>query len=194
MSLITEDGTGLINAESYVTVAESLIYHANRGNDTWATITTSQQEQALRRATDYMEEVYRLRWAGFRVNFTQALDWPRYLVPKLDSPGGYTGNVSGWLVSYYLNNTVPDEVKKGCMELAIKAAAGDLSPDLARATTSEKVGEIVVTYQAGNRQYVKYRSVDNLLAPVLKFGPSMSRVLRAGPRSTQGFKRLPIDC
>lgn len=178
MSIITEDGTGLATAESFVTVAEALTYHAARGNDTWATTTTAQQEQALRRATDYMGEVYRLRWAGNRTNTTQALDWPRYFVPRVDAiSNGMTLSSFGWY-AYYSSTAVPDEVKKACMELALRAAAGDLAPDLARQTTSEKVGEIAVTYQAGNRQYVKYRAIDNLLAPVLKFSDSMVRVNR----------------
>jgi hypothetical protein len=51
-----------VNAESYVSVADADTYHANRGNASWAALTTTQKEQALRKATDYMVGAYQSRW------------------------------------------------------------------------------------------------------------------------------------
>lgn len=178
MSLITEDGTARPDSESFASVAESLTYHSDRGNSAWALLTTAVQEQSLRKATEYMAQTYRLRWAGNRINSTQALDWPRFFVPRVDALNqGLTLGSLAWY-AYYDSASVPVEVKRACMELALKASTADLAPDLARATTSEKVGEIQVTYQPGNRQYVKYRAIDNLLAPVLKYSESMGKVIR----------------
>lgn len=173
MALIVEDGTGLATAESYASVAYADTYHSDRGNTSWATLTTGVKEQSLRKATDFMEQVYRPRWAGVRVTSTQALSWPRYEVPKIDAPGG------GAWPAYYPYNAVPTEVKNACAELALKAAAGELAPDLDRPTTSETVGPISVTYAVGTRETVKYRAIDNLLAPLLA-GDAMSlKVVRA---------------
>lgn len=36
--LIVEDGTGIANADSYVSVAEADAYHVAFGNDLWAAI------------------------------------------------------------------------------------------------------------------------------------------------------------
>lgn len=161
MTLIVETGAALSTAESYISTADALTYHAARGITTWSTLSTTEQEQALRRATDYMVQVYRKRWAGTRKTDTQALDWPRYDVPRQDGPGSL---VSG--LSYYADDLVPAEVVKACAELALRAAAGEMAPDIGRVTTREKVGPLEVEYGPGV-PYVRYRAIDNLLAPLL---------------------------
>ena len=90
MSLNVETGTGASNSESYASVTNADTYHSNRGNSLWATLTTPEKEQALRRATDYMEQVYRKRWKGVRVNATQALSFPREWVEREDYTNAYT--------------------------------------------------------------------------------------------------------
>ena len=175
MALITEDGTGLATAESYTSVAAADQYHSERGNSAWALLTTAAKEQALRLATDYMVQTYRLRWAGYRVTAVQALDWPRYFVPIKDSPGGY-----GTLPAYYPYNTIPAAVASACADLALRASSGTaLAADLDRPTIEESVGPITVKYAAGARQALVYRAVDNLLNPMLKLGGSASTVSRA---------------
>jgi hypothetical protein len=159
MALVVEDGTGLATAESFISVAAALTYLGNRGNATFETFTDAEHESALRRATDYMEQVYRLRWAGYRTSSTQALSWPRTLVPQPDAPGGYRA----WPF-YYATNFIPPLVQQACALLAAKVADGtDLSPDLGRNTSSEKVDVIEVHYEPGGRQYTKFRAVDNML-------------------------------
>jgi hypothetical protein len=159
MALVVEDGTGLATAESFISVAAALTYHSDRGNAAWALLTTAQQEQSLREAADYMEQVYRLRWAGYRTTGTQALSWPRTLVPQPDAPGGYRA----WPF-YYANNVVPQLVQFAAASLALRASAGALAPDVARATKTETVDVVSVTYMDGTREFAKYREVDNMLA------------------------------
>lgn len=176
MALVVEDGTGKTDAESYITVVEADAYMAARVLTLWASadFSDTEKEGCLRRATDYMQQAYRLRWAGVRKTSTQALDWPRYDVPRTD--------VTGYLsVDYYDDDAVPQEVKNACAELAWRAAFGELAPDVSRVTQSEKVGEVAVTYSPGSAPYVRFRAVDNLLAPLLKHGGSSSvgRVVRA---------------
>lgn len=151
MSLVTETGTGSASSESLCSVADSLSYHSARGNSTWATITTTQQEQALRRATDFMESAYKLQWQGLRVNNTQALDWPRVDV----TANGY----------YVLSTIVPIPVIRACAELALRAAAGDLLVDTTQQKTSTKVGDIEVAFDKNSPQAVQYPSVVALLQP-----------------------------
>jgi hypothetical protein len=159
MSLITEDGTGLATAESLISVTDCDTHHAARGNSTWATITTAQKEQALRRATEYMIQVYTTRWQGVRTYpETQALDWPRTGV-----------SVDGVSIDY---NIVPVTVERACAELALRAAAGPLLDDITQGVTSEKVGVIEVQYDKNSNRKTRYASIDALLLPYLKAGGS----------------------
>lgn len=177
MSLIVEDGTGLPDAESYIAVTAADTYHANQGNAAWALIaTTALKEQALRRATTYLTGEYRDRWAGSRKTITQALDWPRYMVPLRDIPGGF-----GESPAYVASTIVPVEVQRASAELALKATTQDLAPDLARGILMETIGPIITEYDPNSSQIVRYRALDNLLKPLLKNGGgrSMVSLLRA---------------
>ena len=151
MTIITETGTGSATAESLCDVATSLTYHADRGNATWATITTAQQEQALRRATDYMEQAYSQRWAGTRTTSVQALSWPRYNV-----------FVNGFVQS---SSTIPKAVQRACAELALRAAAGELLSDTTQQKTRTKVGEIEVEFDKYSPQSPQFLAITALLQP-----------------------------
>lgn len=176
MALNVETGSGSSASESYASVADADAYFVSRGVFTWAPLATADKEAALRRATDYMQQVYRQRWYGTRSGITQALDWPRWFVPVRDAPSVYSSTPT-----YYSATAVPVEVKNACIALATRAAAGDLAPDIEPQTTSESVGPISVTYAAGSRQTVRYQAIDGMLSALLKDGGSsaMVRVVRA---------------
>ena len=53
MSLIVEDGSGLSNSESYVSVADADTRQSNLGNDTWATLTTAKRLRSVLSARVY---------------------------------------------------------------------------------------------------------------------------------------------
>ena len=76
MALVVEDGTGLINAESYLSVADFKQYHQLRGNQVVQSDTDI--ERALRNATDYMDLVYGTRFLGDTLfpDVPQALFFP----------------------------------------------------------------------------------------------------------------------
>jgi hypothetical protein len=172
MSLITEDGAGRADAEALATVAQADAHHAARGNSLWATITTEEKEQAIRRATDYLSGFYRTKWKGARATTTQALDWPRIDV-QLDDVG------FGRLAYYVPYNTVPAQVVQACAEIAFKAAQGELAPDLQRQVIAKTVGPIRTEYAQGTPEYVRYRSVDLLLKPLLCAGGTGAQLVRA---------------
>jgi hypothetical protein len=81
MALIVEDGTGLANAESYISEADAdtyfTAYTGTTEATTWAAATTAGKEAALRIATQYLDVTYGHRWRGVKGSSTQALSWPR---------------------------------------------------------------------------------------------------------------------
>lgn len=171
MALIVEDGTIVAGADSYVTLAYASDYHEKRGNTGWATLTSEEQEQAIRRGTDYLEQSYRLRWLGYRRSEAQSLSWPRDEVPRADFT--YLNQYS-----FYPDNVVPDEVKKACAEAAFRAGQGELIPDLTQLVTREKIDVIEVEYSQYSSQLPRYKAIDYLLAPFLQGNSNSMRVIR----------------
>lgn len=173
MALVTEDGTGKADAESLISVVDADTYFSARADTVWTALTTAAKEAALRKATDYMQATFALCWAGMRVTTTQALDWPRAWVPRKDAPSGYRSSTA-----YYVSTSVPVAVQRACAELAVRASAAPLSPDVGAQVKSETVGPISVVYADGARQSDNYRAIDAMLAPFLKGGGSIP-VIRA---------------
>lgn len=170
MTLIVEDGTGLAGAESYCSVAAATTYHADMGNAAWAALASDTvREQMLRRATVYMRQVYRQRWAGTRRHDAQALDWPRLQVPKLDF---------GFALNYYDPDSVPEDVANACAELALRASVASLLGDLGQQKVKTKVGPIETEYAAQSPQIKRYPAVDAMLAPYMARGGDSVRVVR----------------
>lgn len=161
MSLITETGMGDSTSESLCSVIDALDYHAARGNYTWSTLTTDQQEQSLVRATDYMEAVYSQRWAGTRTTSTQALSWPRYSV-----------FVNGYVTS---SSAVPKPVIAACAELALRAAAGELLSDATQQKTRTKVDVIEVEYDKYSPQSTQYLAITAMLQPYFDLSSGIER-------------------
>ena len=163
MTLIVEDGTGLANAESYVSVADATTYHANVGNTAWAAITSdTTKEQLLRKATDYMVAQYRLQYAGYRRYSTQSLDWPRLYVPLIDS---LSANIYPQYVDF---DIVPTIVKNACAELALKSYTAILMQDLTQGVIREKVDVIEVEYDKYSLQQTRYAQIDAMLSVFFK--------------------------
>lgn len=170
MALITEDGTARADAESLCTLAAATAYHARRGNSAWATLASDDvRESMLVKATDYMEAVYRERWAGMRKTVGQALSWPRYYVPVRDVP----------IAQYYPDNTVPTMVVNACAELALRAITGQLAPDVKRLAKRVKVDVIETEYVDGATPYTRFRAIDLMLQPFLSGVAGQVSLVRA---------------
>jgi len=164
MTLIVEDGTGLLASESYSSVAQADLYHSNHGNTSWSTLTTANKEVALRKATDYMVEVYRPLWKGYRVLTTQLLDFPRTLV---------------YISNEILNNVtpldltkIPLEVQNACSLLAFKSISEDLLIDMDVPVKKESIGPLSTEYFPSTCSYKHYSSVEAMLKPFLKTNSS----------------------
>lgn len=172
MSLVTEDGTARADAESFASVAAADAYHASRGNVSWAGALSTDKENALRRATDYMEQEYRLKWKGRRTSIGQSLDWPRWGVQMEDV--GY-----GRYAAYIEPNTIPAQVTQACCELAFRALSGPLAPDLQRQVIAKTIGPIRTEWAPGSPEYVRFRQIDLILKPLLSSGGLGVRLVRA---------------
>lgn len=140
MALIVEDGTGLPDAEAYISAADAAAYLASRGDTAFGELAEPAQEAALRQAADYMAAAYGPKWCGKRMTDTQALDWPRT---------GFDG--------------VPVVVARMNATLAARASQGPLMADEGAAVQSETVGPISVTYAKGNTGAVRYTAVESAL-------------------------------
>ena len=111
--MIVEDGTGVVGADSYATVAAADAYHLTRGNTAWAAATNAQKEAALINASAYLDAAY--NFIGYRATTTQGLQWPRIVETYPVGP-----NVAAWPPTGVINATY---------ELALRALAGALAPD-----------------------------------------------------------------
>ena len=165
-TLVVETGARVVGANSYIDRATAATYHAGLGNTAWAALSAGDQEAALKKACVYMEEMYRLRWAGYRYTTTQVLSWPRANVPIEDGP---------WW-NFVAIDTVPQQVIDAQCILALSASTADLAPDLTQQVLSKTVGPISVTYDHSSPEYKRFRAVDMLLRIFLK-GTSMNAQL-----------------
>lgn len=165
MSLIVEDGTGLANAESYISVAAADTRHSNNGMTNWATLQTSDKEAALRRATNFMEQAFRERWKGMRLHKGQALSWPRWNLL-----------VDGYPVD---PNSIPAEVASACADLALKAASGDLNADLTQMVVEKGVGPLRKVFNRNSPERTRYPSIEMALAPFLTSTGANVQTVRA---------------
>jgi len=161
MTLIVEDGTGLRNAESYVSVADADAYHAKMGHTAWAG-SESDKEIALRLGTQYIDATYWFK--GQRMNYFQSLRWPR-----LDA--GRLVWYQGWPPLVLVQATA-----EMALRFLIDPTAG-LVDTTDQAILEERVGPIDVKYAGQVRGGQKrYALVDNLLKILCTGSTSSVRV------------------
>ena len=154
--MVVEDGTGLSNADSFVSVAYADTYFTTRGVSAWASLTN--KEALLIKATDYIEAVYSEAWKGVTLNDTQSLSFPRII----DDATVY-----------------PDRLLKAVCELALKANDGDLLVDVEQRTVEEKVDVITVKYAEYSDQKTQYSFVYGLISPYLLSTGANKKAMRA---------------
>ena len=169
MALIVEDGTGKVDAEAYVSVANADTYHTAYGNPAaWSGASTAEKESALRIGAQYLDGKYALRWLGIRANETQALDWPRAGVEDSD----------GFLLD---SDALPADLVRANAIAALKVINGDtLLPDLTSPGTIASESKSMpgpfsksVTYVGGKSPYVTYSLIDALLSALLRSGTAV---------------------
>lgn len=163
MPLVVEDGSGLANADAYVSLEECDDYHASMGNAAWVADdddadNIAARETAIRRATAFIDRKYNGRFRGRRQGASQALMWPRW--DAIDEDG-------------FVIEDIPDAVKYAACEAALRAFQGmDLMPDMERGgqVIQETIGPISTTYAAGAPAGTRYDMIEGLLRPCLSGG------------------------
>ena len=156
MALTVEDGTGIIGANSYITVAELRAFATDRAIST--PVEDSLCIPLLVKATDYLD----LRdYIGTKAIDGQGLAWPR------KAEGWYT-EVDG-VYTY----TIPSVLKTAQAMVAIEVQNGELLPPIRPGKyTSTKVGSISVSFatDANRSAAIRMTAVDTLLNPLLADG------------------------
>ena len=148
---VVEDGNGLSDANSYVSIVYADDYFSARGVTSWNTLSDSEKESALIKGTDYINSVF--DWNGKKSSKTQALAFPRSNLVDTD---GY--EVEG----------VPDKLK---MAVCIASQMASEGTDLYQvsqsngAVTSEHIGQISFTYDTAQKveDCTLYESINSLL-------------------------------
>lgn len=114
MTLIVEDGTGLQDANGYISVAYADAYHAARGNDAWVALLAPTKEAAIISASTYMDSTNHGRWLGVKLTSEQGLDWPR--------EGAYDERGAPYV-------GLPGNLEEAAAEYALREAQAPLDPD-----------------------------------------------------------------
>jgi hypothetical protein len=169
MALTVETGAGLADADSYVSLADASSIASSLGlTFPISGADEALAEQALRRATIWVDATYRPRFPGWRTNYrAQALEWPRQ--------GAYDQNV---IPQYVPSDEVPIEIKRACVIAAVreKASSGSLSPDVTPGQIKKSVsvdGAVAVEYAIGSGvadQRPVVTMIDDVLASLLSTG------------------------
>jgi hypothetical protein len=155
LTLIKEDGTGMVDANSYASAADGDAYHDGHLYATaWNGATTQNREKALVMATRLIDGEYQFN--GFKLSDAQALQWPRERCPDPDRSG--VGIVAGILSgafggdAYVPSDLVPAAVVRATCELARELIIAD--------RTAAPPGEGVTLVRAADQSETIYNKRD----------------------------------
>ncbi|MFH1321016.1 MAG: DnaT-like ssDNA-binding protein [Bacteroidota bacterium] len=162
-SLVVEDGSGVVGANTYISEVDCDTYCEDRGLTAWASLTSDQKVAAIFRAMEYIES---LQYKGQKSDTDHSLKWPRVYVFTEDS--------------YLLDSDeIPEDLRKAVARGAYEESqsAGCLASTLARSsfTKREKVGQIEVEYDSFNYESV-FRNIENLLKDLISVKADLLRV------------------
>ena len=116
LTLIKEDGTGKVDANSYANAAEGDAYHDGHLYATaWTAATLANKEKALVMATRLMDAEYQFN--GVKTTVAQALQWPREECWDPDA--------EGWNGNTVASDIVPRVVVDATCELARELLIAD---------------------------------------------------------------------
>lgn len=149
MPLIVEDGTGLEDANSYVSIDDADQYHTDRNNTAWLSLTEQEKTGRLINAASYMGG---FSYLGLRLNVDQGLAFPRYYPPK-EKPE---------------SAAIPRNVKSCQCEMALQTSL--LAPTDGRVISEERIEGAIDTKYDTSRAYTQtvYPAVNLYLGPYLR--------------------------
>jgi len=181
MTIVTEDGTGLPDASSYVSTDFVDSYAAGRGYTSWGGLTQSQKEASVVLASDYIDTTQ--TFTGNRNSLTQGLQWPR--------TDGYDTASQADIPS----NFMPRELLRATAELAIKGAAGttlvqDLTSD--QYIKSESAAGLSITYMDSAPAATVF-GVITLLKGLVRDPDDLPPLISSGTSGRPGFRQGMFD-
>lgn len=116
ITLVKEDGTGLVDANVYADLVEADQYLENSDRKTaWRGSSSKERSAALIQGADFLDQTYRNRYKGVRFSSAQRLEWPRDSV----------FDELGVLVPA---DEIPEEIGNASIEYAFEAATSPLAP------------------------------------------------------------------
>lgn len=144
------------NSDSYCSVADCAAYAAKKGLSFPAS-PIEPAEQALRRATAWLDSTYRIRFPGAATDVWQSLEWPRVGVIYRGQPLD--------------EDMIPRRIIEATCEAAIRELAkpGVLSPDRQRggAIKEVKAGSVDITFADDAPIETTFTAIDGLLSGFL---------------------------
>ena len=109
LTLIKEDGTGKVDANSYASAADGDAFHdGHLYASAWTAATLANKETALVMATRLIDGQF--QFGGAKSNDAQALQWPR--------EGCHDPDADGWNGGTVASNVVPKSVFEATCEMA----------------------------------------------------------------------------
>jgi hypothetical protein len=163
MPIIVEDGTGLPDSNSYVSVEEATDYATAIGAEF-----SSDDEASLVSATQAMDLLYGGKYRGTKMTAEQALLFPR---TEFTDANGFIRPAG----------TIPAELKKATIEAAISQQAGvalisNPTRDGLITRKTNKVGDLEQTFE--------YSDAATSTSQLTKVGLTISPILKAGSSSS----------
>ena len=129
ISVILENGSGITNATTYLSVQEFRDHGTQRGIS-YATYPDSTIGVWVNDATEYSDSYY--RYGGVKASDTQALEVPR--------TGWYDKN------GISLDNTVPVQLKKAVYYLSSERRGVSPETSVSTGIKAKKIGPVSITY------------------------------------------------
>ena len=168
LTLIKEDGTGKVDANSYADVADGDAYHEGHlYASAWTGATVDQKAAALVMATRLIDSQFQFN--GWRAHEEQRLQWPRERCPDPDLGLAVAAVLRLPSDSYVGSGVVPMVVVDATCEMARELLIGDRTeaPDGEGIAQFGIAGGVSVTFDKGDRRPVVPAVVATMLA---KFG------------------------
>ena len=188
--VIVEDGTIVAGANSYISEADADAYHDARNNTAWINASVKARQAALIKGADYLVQKYLNCWKGIRVDEAQTLDWPRAGVQTEDYFEPDTGPrpaLFPGLAFIVDEDEIPIEIQNANAEAALRAIAGDLTPDVSGNRSIKKLGagsasvEYFPAAQSGvlGPDDKRFPVIEGMVQPYLEVSAGQRRLWRA---------------
>lgn len=183
LTLIKEDGTGKVDANSYADVAEGDAFHeAHLYASDWTAASAANKAAALVMATRLIDAHYQFR--GFKAHDSQALQWPREFARDDDALHSRVFLSLASRDEYFANNIVPKILRDATIETARELIKADRTeaPDGEGLATMALTGTLSLTFDKKDRPPVIPHVAQAMLSKLgeyLKRSAGTARLIRA---------------